>query len=225
MAIICRNYKLLFIMSPRTACTAIGEVLCKQFGGEYLPNDDIIDNKGFIRIQKKHSTLKELIKNNMLSQEEASSLLKFTCVRNPFDSLVSLYIKKKYKYDPLLLDQSSWVYRLPGYVEDMEFCKNHSFDSWILKNCSKKLIKRLIGFKPSLYHYYTDGVDIVMRYENLDKDFQNVLEKVGIKYKVKIPSVNKTNERTNSDYCSYYSLLSKMIVKFAFSDDFKSYGY
>ena len=52
--------------------------------------------------QKKHSTLSELIKHKILAPEEAKSLLKIATVRNPFDSLASLYFKQKLKYQPLM---------------------------------------------------------------------------------------------------------------------------
>jgi hypothetical protein len=109
MAIICRKYGLLFIMTPRTACTAIGELLCKHYGGEFLPPQDILNGNGGIAVQKKHSTLAELIRNDILTPEEADSLLKVAAVRNPFDTLVSLYFKQRYKYQPLLADRRAGV--------------------------------------------------------------------------------------------------------------------
>ena len=94
MAIICRQHGLLFIMTPRTACTAVGDLLCTHYGGEFIPSEDILDSHGFIAVQKKHSTLPELIKHKVLAPKEAKSLLKIAAVRNPFDSLVSLYFNK-----------------------------------------------------------------------------------------------------------------------------------
>lgn len=212
-------------MTPRTACTAIGEVLRNEFGGEFLPKEDILDSKGFIRIQKKHSTLTELLQNNLLTSEEAASLLKFCAVRNPFDSLVSLYIKKRYKYQPLLSDSLSWVNRIPHYAKDMKYCQTHSFSSWIFKSCSKKVIKYILGMKPSMYNYYTKGVDVVMRYENINKDFQEVLQKAGISFKSSIPIVNRTAEKTDINYRSYYSNFSRKLVEYAYYYDLKTYGY
>lgn len=212
-------------MTPRTACTAIGEVLCQQYGGEFLPKEDILDSQGFIRIQKKHSTLQELIQNGLLTKEDALSLIKFCAVRNPFDSLVSLYIKRKYKYQPLLSDPLSWVNRTPHYAKDMDFCKNHSFDSWIIKNYSKKIIKRFFGMKPSMFNAYTEGVDMVMRYENIHDDFKHVLRRVGIFSEMAIPVVNQTGERTNIGYRTYYSKLSKKIIEYIYYNDLTKFNY
>ncbi len=225
MAIICRSYNLLFIMTPRTACTAIGELLCDQLGGEFLPKEDIIDSKGFIRIQKKHSTLAELLQNNLVTATEVQSLLKFSAVRNPFDSLVSLYNKKRYKYQSLLSDPTSWVNRTPHYAKDMEYCKTHSFESWVMRTCTRKIIKRVIGFKPSMFKEYTEGLDMVMRFENLQRDLQDVLTKAGVSFHVSIPVVNRTDERKGTDYRAFYSNISRKFVEYAYAQDLKIYGY
>ena len=37
MAIICRDYKLLFIQVPATGCSSVSKVLIEQLGGEKLP--------------------------------------------------------------------------------------------------------------------------------------------------------------------------------------------
>jgi len=225
MAIICEDYNLLFIMSPRTACTAIGKVLCDRYGGQYLPKTDIVDKKRNIVVQQKHSTVNELIKYNLISEKELANLLKFTCVRNPFDSLVSLYIKKKTKYQPLLKDPNSWVNRLPNYAKDMEFCQNHSFNEWIVRKGLKGLIKRILLYKPSIFDEYTAKADILMRYEKLNEDFKTVLNQSGIEYDSQIPMINPTSEREHSDYRVYYSYLARKLVEITYYNDFKNYNY
>ena len=180
MAIICRQYNLLFIMTPRTACTAIGELLCQSYGGEFIPSHDILDSRGLILVDKKHSTLSDLIEHKLLTTEEANSLLKVAAVRNPFDSLVSLYFKQRSKYQPLLGDPASWVNRLPGYARNMRYARAHSFNRWVLRVTYRKLIKRLLGFRPSMFAEHTRGVDIVMRYENIEADLDAVFRKAGM---------------------------------------------
>src|SRR6266403_1335440 len=163
MAIICRKYNLLFIMTPRTACTAIGELLCQHYGGEFLPSEDILDSKGFISVQKKHSTLSEILEHKLLTAEEAKSLLKIAAVRNPFDSLVSLYFKQRMKYQPLLSDPSSWVNRSIGYAGHMRYARTHSFNKWVFKMSYRKFIKRLLKIRASMFADYTRGVDVILR--------------------------------------------------------------
>ena len=225
MAIICRKYNLLFIMTPRTACTAIGELLCERFGGEFIPSHDIVDSRGVILVDKKHSTLSDLLKHKILTPEEAKSLVKVAAVRNPFDSLVSLYFKQRSKYQPLLGDPSSWVNRLPGYAKSMRYARAHSFNRWVLRVSYRKLIKRLLGFRPSMFADHTHGVDMVMRYESIESDLSEVFRKAGMGSKADIPVVNRTNERDNSDYRSFYSRVAELTVTLAYSGDLRMYGY
>ena len=182
-------------MTPRTACTALGELLLNEYSGEYIPENDILDSNGIFKVQQKHCTLSQLIDNKILSDKDASALIKFTTVRNPLDSIVSLYTKKKSKYKPLLDDPNSWVYKLPDYAEDMKYAQNHSLDAWVFKNYKKSFIKRLLGLKPSMFGMFTEGMDEIIRFENLQDDFRKILDKANISKKLEIPSVNRTTER------------------------------
>lgn len=224
MSIICRSYNLLFIMTPRTACTALGELLLNEYGGEYIPEEDILDSSGIFKVHQKHCTFSQLIDNKILSDKEASALIKFTTVRNPFDSIVSLYTKKKSKYKPLLNDPDSWVYKLLDYAEDMKYAQNHSFDAWIFKNYKRSFIKRLLGLKPSHFGMFTEGVDEIIRFENLQDDFNKLLDKVNISKKSEIPLVNRTTER-KKEYKQYYSNFSRRFIEFVYKNELKNYGY
>ncbi|NES18470.1 MAG: sulfotransferase family protein, partial [Symploca sp. SIO3E6] len=98
MAIICREYGLLYLMAPRTGCTAVEEVLEKELGGELVPPQDILDENGNFRMHRRHHSLRAMFKYRLLTEEEAASLLKFSCIRNPYDSLASDYVKRAAKY-------------------------------------------------------------------------------------------------------------------------------
>jgi len=225
MAIICRKYNLLFIMTPRTACTAIGELLCEHYGGEFLPAEDILDSRGFISVQKKHSTLSQLLAHNLLTAREAKSLLKVVAVRNPFDSLVSLYFKQRLKYQPLLADPTSWVHRSPGYTKSMRYAQRDSFNAWVFRVCYRKIVKRLLGLRASMFADYTNGADQVIRFESMEEDLKKVFERAGIDWKAGIPSVNRTDERTDRNYRSFYSWPATFAAATAYSYDLKTYGY
>lgn len=225
MAIVSRRLGLLFIMTPRTACSAIGDLLLTHYGGEYLPSEDIHYPDGRIRIQKKHSTLSELISGGILSSEEASALLKFATIRNPFDSLVSLYLKQRSKYQPLLDDAASWVNRAPAYAKSMRYASTHSFTQWVFTKCRKQLLKRLLGVPPSMFAGYTHGIDVVMRYENIAQELEALLRKAGAPMNAQLPVVNRTEERNSAGYRAWYSRRTVAAVRVAFSQDFEQYGY
>ncbi|ACB51684.1 unknown [Crocosphaera subtropica ATCC 51142] len=90
MATICRTHKLLFMMVPGTACSAIGKVLQEQFGGEWIPKEDIYENNS-LKLSKKHNSISNLVKFNLISRIELPLYLKFGTVRNPFDAFTTEY--------------------------------------------------------------------------------------------------------------------------------------
>lgn len=212
-------------MTPKTACTAIGELLLKQFGGEFIPGKDILDSHGRISVPRKHTTLSQLVQHGLLTVTQSESLLKVAAVRNPFDTLVSEYLKKRFKYKPLLSDPSSWVNDQPRYADDMRYCQTHSFNAWIFSKCSKKVVKRLLGNQPSMFADFTAGVDVVMRYESIEKDLGEVFKRAGILSNAQIPVVNRTTERQSRDYRSFYSRRAALMVRWAYSYDLETYGY
>ncbi|MDJ0597429.1 MAG: sulfotransferase family 2 domain-containing protein [Crocosphaera sp.] len=90
MATICRDHKLLFIMVPGTGCSAIGKVLQEQFRGEWIPKEDIYENNS-LKLSKKHNSIRDLVKFNLISRRELPLYLKFGTVRNPFDAFTTAY--------------------------------------------------------------------------------------------------------------------------------------
>jgi hypothetical protein len=212
-------------MTPRTACTAVGELLCGHYGGEFIPSEDILDSQGFISVQKKHSTLSELIKHKILTPDDAKSLLKIASVRNPFDSLVSLYFKQRLKYQPLLADPSSWVNRSIGYADHMRYAQTYSFNGWVFRTSYRKLIKRLFGGRTSMFADYTRGMDVVMQYESIERDLKEAFRRAGIVWKADLAKVNRTEERAADDYRSFYSRATALTVRFVYAYDLKTYGY
>jgi hypothetical protein len=225
MAIVCREYNLLFIMTPRTGCTAVGKLLCDHYGGKFVPSEDILASNGMIAVQQKHSTLRELIQHGLLGPEESSALLKLTAVRNPFDSLVSLYFKQRFMYASLLGNPASWVNRSPRYAESMKYAQTHSFNQWVFKVCYRKLAKNLLGFRSAMFPEHTQGMNIVLRYERLERDLRDTFARAGIPWKADLPRVNETTERRNREYRSFYSRLSAIAVSRAFAEDLRIYGY
>lgn len=246
MAIVCRSYGLIYLMAPRTACTALGEALQAKLSGELVPEKDILDENGNFLVHRKHHSLREMSRLQLLPEADIQSFFKFTCIRNPFDSLVSDYVKRATKYQHFIQNSESWVHRLPSYIEDMEFCTQHSFDEWIekhyaglygsrfhrfkqnlLKNSSRNRLKKWLGVpvRPyTMYGDYTRDVDYVMRFEKLQQDFDFVLEQAEVPCKVTIPVVNQTDERSKN-YRDYYSDRSRAIVEYVFQHELKQFNY
>ena len=199
--------------------------LQEQLGGEFLPPSDVIDACGNVLLVHKHNTLDQLFDAGLLTQAQAQRLFKFAGVRNPFDSLASLYVKKKHEYQKNMADPNSWVHRKPGYVEDMRFCRNHSFDEWIARHYRASTLKRLLGRgRRSMYRRFTAGMDFVIRFEQLHSDFSEALRRAGVTRHLELPTFNVTGHRVH-DYRSYYSAASRRAVEHTFRIDLRRYGY
>ncbi len=239
MAIICREHGLLFLMAPRTGCTAIGSVLMDELGGEWLPGDDVVDENGLFVVQKKHCTLQQLLEHNILSEGERAQLVTFTAVRNPFDSLVSLYFKMHQGYQNELNDPESWVYKVPGYAEGLEVTRNLTFEQWINRsypdlpfylaskplNDVRNFVKRLMGKQSHIEDSFVQGVDHVMRFERLQDDFAKVLEAAGVRNPPIIPKINVTKARSDKDYRSFYTPRTRRKVEVYKEGVLKEFGY
>lgn len=219
MAVLSHTMGYLYLMAPRTACTATGDVLCKKVRGWWLPEGDIEDRDGNIIIQRKHATVEDLVGHGLLDEHEVDELFVFVAVRNPFDSLVSLWVKKTTSYQPLLDDPDSFVNKLPGFADDMRWMLDHSFPEWIERQYADK-----VDAPRHLYSGHLDRADFVMRFEDLQADFEEALSHVGVDDPPQIPLINVTEER-DGDYRDYYDDSARTIVERVFAPDLDRFGY
>ena len=219
MAKISHKFKFIYSLAPRTASTATAEYLEKYLCAEEVIEDNIFNSAGTIVVDKKHLTFSDIKNYKIIAEKFLDKYLKFVTVRNPFDSLYSLWYKMKNTYVPLLNDNESWIYRKPGYLENMKFVKDHTFSEWIIRTYSQKLDE-----PTHLYNSHLKLTNRVIRFERLKDDLQKVLEDLYVDIKVDIPVLNKTDGR-ESDYKISYSKEAQEIVRKVFYPDLKRFGY
>ncbi|MEJ7583960.1 MAG: hypothetical protein WKF43_07695 [Acidimicrobiales bacterium] len=65
---------------------------------------------------------------------------------------------------------------------------------------------------------------MIMRFEQLQADFNAVLERLGVEPTLTIPRGNVTAGR-EADYRSYYTPEARAIVEKAFAPDLEQFGY
>jgi hypothetical protein len=226
LAIICRDHRLLFIMAPRTGCTAVGELLIAELGGQYIPPQNVTDGQGRVLVRQKHSTLGELMSNGLITPEERAGLFTFSAVRNPFDSLVSLYVKQSSVDQPLLDDPASWVNRSGRRRASFKFARDHTFEEWLADRFRPSLSTRIkrLPFGRRVRDPWTEGVDFVMRFERLQDDLNEALRRAGVERQLSIPAVNVTPGRERN-YRAYYSERSRQIVERHFHRQLDQFGY
>jgi hypothetical protein len=187
--------------------------------GEYIPRQDLTDDTGALLVDRKHSILDQLTGHDILSSDEAQSLFKFCAVRNPFDSLVSLYAKMVGSYVPLLEQPGSFIHNHPTMLQDMRFLASHSFSEWIISRYGA-----LIREPQHLYGGFIKGMNVIMRFESLQQDFDCVADRLNLPSRHVIPVLNATEGRER-DYRSYYTAASRRVVEAAFSPDLERFEY
>lgn len=226
MAIICRDLGLLFVLTPHTASSAVGKVLREQLGGEWLPKGHVTDRRGRVVVRQKHSSVREMVKHGVLTADEVDRLHVFTTVRNPFDRLVTVYHKRRDDWAALVDDPDSWVH-VDGAVdiEDLRRAGETSFPEWLRHHFTANPRKRIavaVGAY-AMFRRYTADVDTVMRFEQIQDDFDAVLGSVG-REPVAVPRFNPTSTRP-TDYREYYDEASRRLVERAARWDLRVFGY
>lgn len=228
MAVIVRDVGLLFIMVPHTGCTAVGNALIEHLGGAWLPDHSLRDAKGEITLGKKHNTLPQLMEHGLLTPEERLPLLVAGTVRNPFDWLVSQYLR----FLPLKSgDRSGLVTTPTGYTQGDPRYQGESagFEAWLVDRYQPRRRRGpLGGLLPARARRQTDwleGVDAVLRFERLQETFDELLARVGVTQPIPLAVVNETVSRADRDYRHWYTPRSRALAEDVFGSYLERHGY
>jgi len=219
MAYFLPDLKLLLILNPRTASTSTASHLGKHFGGKWVPNENMLDDNGMIVIQKKHSTIPQLLEHGLFERSEIETMVRLVCVRNPFDSLASFWVKKRNIYAKASKNEDFFGHKIAGFQQHDEFIQNNSFSDWVeqifLKNkrpTDKNSVNR------NHMHLCTD----ILRFENLKADFADFCSRMGLDIP-DIPNINPTEGK--EPYQTYYTDRARELVEEYFWWDVEKLGY
>ena len=178
----------MFVELPLTGTTAISNELRRNYAGR--------------PILKKHSTYTTFLRQ--ASQEERDYFA-FSCIRHPMDTIVSHYFKLKTDHfdfeDPEKLKKRSLLNRFVYqrlYLDQLKFIRasDADFASYFLK-----FYKRPYSNWAVLSHH---EMDFLIRFENLQSDFETALRRIGIEPVRELPMHNKTRARAKS-FADYYT--------------------
>jgi hypothetical protein len=172
--IICHEHKLVYILLPHTAGTAVAAELCDQYSGEL--------------VLKKHSTYHEFLK---IANPEEKSYRVFSAIRNTLDEAVSIFFKYKtdhnQQFSRAKTEGSVSVTRRDLDRYDFIRETNANFASYLDRyyrlpydNWSRLAHRKL---------------DFVLRFENLQEDFSKMLEIAGVEQVRALPQKNATKMR------------------------------
>jgi hypothetical protein len=192
--------RFIFVHIPKTAGNSIQSVL-RDYSEDQLvalrKEQDGIERFGLRNPKykiKKHSTLKEY--RAALGDEQFGSFYKFTCVRNPWDRMVSYY------FTP---------------TQNPEKWDRKKFRRIISKAVSVTDYLRLDEEEQDPFA----NIDYIMRFENLADDFRVVCTAIDISPPV-LPKYNRSNRE---HYSKYYNDELRELVHGRFAAEIDRFGY
>jgi hypothetical protein len=199
MALISKECRILFILNPRTGSTAVASALAQATRAEYIPPQVILDEAGYVKVPRKHSTMHQLLRERLLTREDLNGFTIFTTVRNPFDSLVSIWAKKRVQYAELAEQPDFFGHKIRGFMDDITFIRDHTFSDWVRRHYGPL---RDQGRTASLNRKHFRGCNAHLRFENLQEDIAELMKSIGGPELV-VPVLNETIGR-EKDHRQYY---------------------
>jgi Sulfotransferase family len=192
--------RFLFVHIPKTAGNSIQSVLQDYSEDELVAlrgEQDGVERFGLRNPRykiKKHSMLAEY--RTALGETEFANLYKFTCVRNPWDRMVSYY------FTP---------------TQNAEVWDRKKFRKIISSAVSVADYLRLDKGKEDPFA----NVNYIMRFENLVDDFRAVCAALDIS-PTTLPQYNRSNRE---HYSRYYDDELRELVRTRFAAEIERFGY
>lgn len=184
MAVYSEQHQYIFFANPQTASKAISLTLRNKLGGVALPDREITRSGKTVALLH-HTTYSQILAAGLLTEAQLEKLFKVTCVRNPYDQLVSKYIK----YCARQGDDPS---RYPWLEGVQSASPDNSFPQWLawLSRHFEEIDKIATGTLEFLNH-----ADLVIRFEALQAGFDEFLRHIGITEPMSVAEHNITKAR------------------------------
>lgn len=192
--------RFLFIHVPKTAGNSIQSALRDYSEDELVAlrkEQDGVERFGLRNPSynlKKHSTLAEY--RNALGSEQFAELYKFTCVRNPWDRMVSYYFTPT--QTPELWDRKKFRATISKAVSVADYLRLNDGEKDPFRN-----------------------VNYVIQFETLNKDFEAVCATLGIL----AASLQHYNRSNREHYSKYYDDELRELVRQRFATEIDRFGY
>jgi chondroitin 4-sulfotransferase 11 len=141
----------------------------------------------------------------------------FTVVRNPWDRIVSMYFyMRKIAFNPGRKQSSKWL-KLNKITQE----NFPTFQDW-LYNINNSIIPNDFWFLGSTCQttWIDRPVDLIIRYENLEKEFVKIQEVYNTRYP--LPHLYKS---LHNNYKEYYTDETKHFVEKTFEEDIDTWKY
>lgn len=187
IVVISHRHRYLFVQLPQTACTAVQNELIEHYGGE--------------KILFKHALYSDFLAQ---ATGDEKTYFTFSSLRNPLDIAVSKFFK--YRTD-----------HVGAYSEQRlkKFGRLHKYVLWYTDRRRYRFItERDASFEDFFRRFYKlpyaswaildhHRFDYLIRYENLQEDFREVIHRIGVEPVRDLPAGNVTGQKSR-DFWSYY---------------------
>lgn len=229
--IVSHRYRYVFVELPRTGSTAIARELRENYDGE--------------AILMKHRMYHEFLR--MAGSNERSYFV-FSAIRNPLDDAVSRYFKLKTDHSQRHSHPIRSRYVVGVRRAEQMLGKDMGMDLTTrpparrrsvvdrLENRKFRFIRdRGADFSTFFLRYYRvpydnwsrmghQRFDFIIRFENLQEDFETALRLIGIEPKRPLPVLNQTKARKR-EFWAYYSPAAIRRAKCVFGPFMERWGY
>ena len=226
--IISHEHRFVFVELPRTGCTAVGKELIESYGG--------------MRILRKHSSYDDFARQ---ATPDERSYFAFSSIRNPMDDAVSGYFKLASDHHGRYSDEMRRRYRVGNRGADT--MRANGTNAKGLKPQRRKISERRDNRR---YDYITKAdcdfahyfmrfyrapydtwsrtthrkMDHIIRFERIDDDFEEALEKVGLDLVRPLPVRNRTDAK-RGEFLSYYTPETRARAAWVFGPYMRDWGY
>ena len=201
-----------FIHIPRTGGTSLVEIFGKKSKYD-LENLSGHYKKNKLLYVLTHCTIKNLVDLGLIKQENLKNFYTFTCVRNIFDKLVSIYFQ--YGGSDRFSSFDKFINEISIYLE-----------KWKTRDIYEPTLSTAIDnlFIPQKEFICINNevvVNEIFRFEQ----YENMINKVSIILNRPAKDMRRLNKTNHKDYRHYYSLENKAKVEQMYKEDIDFFGF
>ncbi len=182
--VVSEKHRYVFIQLPHTACTAVGRELIENYGGR--------------PILSKHASYRAF---RRWAADEADNYFTFASIRNPMDEVVSIYHKFKTDHNGDYSNPANW--RQNG--------------GWLSRRGLRQFLfvkERKASFQEYFKRFFVlpyvntsvlvhGRVNTVLRFESIQNDFADIVQRLGLDLVRPLPLVNPTRKESRSFELNY----------------------
>lgn len=202
--IISHTHRYLFVELPHTASTAISRELRHHYDGQ--------------SILRKHAYYHEFLR---IASAEERDYFVFSGIRNPLDEVVSMYLKYKSNHRENYTDPRKRKQR-GGHVTAKDLRRfrfihenDADFPTYFMR-----FYRLSYDNWSSLAHH---RFDFIIRFERLQEDFTQLLEKLDIEQQRPLPQANPTAGK--ADFTTFYPPSIRSRARWVFGPFMAKWGY